>query len=161
MGFNEQVRTQQSRASGAGYLSRYGRFCGTKHIGHNMSGTDTWLDFGSGTNTWLDWGLAPIQVDFRSLFLKLNNFIFHKNRICSKGEFDVIWPFLHFHIWLLFPNLASLELIGFLLFFFMCRVQTAAPLGSPRALFPWFPQPPLASSPNPKSWNKMPSNKIR
>ena len=27
MGFNEQVRTQQSRASGAVNLLRYGRFC--------------------------------------------------------------------------------------------------------------------------------------
>ena len=46
-----------------------------------------------------DWigGLAPIQVDFRSLFLKFKNLIFHKNRICSKGEFDVIWPFSRMH----------------------------------------------------------------
>ena len=29
------------------------------------------------------------------------------------------------------------------------RVQNAVPLGSPSSLFPWIPQPPLASSPDP------------
>ena len=39
MGPDGQLRTQQSRASGAGYLSRYGRFCGTNKSAITSGGT--------------------------------------------------------------------------------------------------------------------------
>ena len=39
MGCNTQVRTQQSRASGAGNLSRYGCFCGTNISAITSRGT--------------------------------------------------------------------------------------------------------------------------
>ena len=37
VGRTKQVRTQQSRASGAGNLSRYCRFFGMQYVGHNVS----------------------------------------------------------------------------------------------------------------------------